>query len=140
MTGMMQGITLKAQKNGMSTWLDLSDKISTFDVTRELAYDVDFTTMDGEIVRMGKRERTIVQFTLLPCTAAELLANYTVLRGSDGLLILNYTDPLLNTSSTGYFWLDSNPFQHYMLKSVDNNVRYSVGEFVYRAKNAETYV
>mgnify|MGYP003571255223 CR=1 FL=1 len=140
MTGLMKGITLKAQKPGTETWLDLSNKLSTYDSWREISYDVDFPTMDGEIIRMGKRERPIVQFTLLPCTGAELLEYFSVLRGIDGLVYLQYTDPLLNTSAIGHFWLDSNPLNHYMLKSVDNNVRYSIGEFVYKCKTAETYV
>lgn len=140
MTGLMKGITLKIQKPGDSTWLDLSDKLSTFSAGRTIQYDADFATMDGEQIRMGKRERPLLQFTLLPCTGAELLEYYTTLRGRDGLVYILFTDPLLGTESTGYFWLNSDPFNNYMLKSVDGSVRYRFGELVYVGRNAETYV
>lgn len=140
MTGLMKGITLKIQKPGDSTWLDLSDKLSNYSAGRTIKYDAEFATIDGEEIRMGKRERPLVQFTLLPCTGAELLEYYGALRGSDGKVRLLYTDPLLATESTGYFWLNSDPFSDYMLKSVDGSVRYRIGELVYVGVNAETYV
>lgn len=139
MNGIMQGITLKAQLPGSGTWLDLSQKLSTYSAGRIITYDASFTTMDGEEVRLGKRERTQLRFTLLPCTGAELNEYYSKLRGIDGRVYLMYTDPILGASNTEYFWLDSEPFSEYMLKSVDNNVRYGVGEFVYKAVNANTY-
>lgn len=139
---MIRGILLKYMKpvsSVVSEWIDLTPYLSTYDVSKKTTYETTFVTITGEEVRVGKKERTQLSFSLIPLTGEEYGTFYEELRGRNGRVTFVYTDPLLNTEVAGDFWLDSDPFQQYALRSVDNQTRYKPGEFVYTSTFARTY-
>lgn len=135
---MIQGVYLRASIPGSSVWLDLSPTLSTYSLGKTVSYDADFVTMDGELIRIGKRERNILTFTLFPGTMQEIQQYYNTLRGKDGKVTLSYSDPMTSTFAVEDFFLDSDPFGEYALYSVDNKARYKIGEFVFRSVRAQT--
>lgn len=137
---MIQGVYLSAYVSG-SPWLNLTPKLSTYSLGKIVTYDTDFVTMEGELIRMGKRDRNIMRFTLLPSTMQEIQQYYNTLSGKEGKVKFSYTDPMTNRiTAIDDFFLDSDPFCEYALYSVDNEARFTIGEFVFRALYSQTAI
>lgn len=114
------------------TWiingLDLSAKLSTFSVDKEIKYQQIITTMDGAEHPVGGTARTVLRFSLFPMTEEESKTLERALRD----MTFDATYPENDTVKTETFRLDSSIENLFLLKSVDGKRRYRGGEIVLR--------
>lgn len=102
-----------------------SDKISTFNVTKEITYAKVMKTLNGKEVYRNKQERAILTFSLLPYCDATAERDYEVLH--KGEFVVQYTDPDTMYLKTQVMRIVSNLDRAFLLDSV-NGRRYYKGE------------
>lgn len=114
------------------TWIingtNFGDKLSTYRVDKEIAYQDVITTMDGTEHPVGKTSRTILRFSLLPMTEFESKELENVFRS----MVFDVTYPQNDGTKTETFRLDSDLNSIFLLKSIDGKRRYRGDEIVLR--------
>lgn len=111
---------------------NFSSRLSTYAVPKEVEYAKTITTIDGTERYIGRRDRDVVRFSLIPTSESDALADYTALSG--GTVTVSYTDPNGGiTKSNVEMSVSSNIEKVFALKSVDGNRYYKGGEIVLRA-------
>lgn len=111
--------------------LDLHTLLSTYHVTKEVTYAGIVTTLDGTEHARGKRQRTIISFSLLPLTEAQGMEIYNALL--DTTFTVTFTDPYATATQTGTFRVANNLDSTFALMSVDGKRRYTGGIILLRA-------
>lgn len=110
--------------------MDFHSKLSTYQVNYETTFQNLFTTMDGtEHGQLWKRP--IISFTLIPMTDSQASQLFTEL--SKPTIIVQYTNPHTNGTSTGVFRIASNLEAVFGLRSVDGNRYYKGSKITLRS-------
>lgn len=110
--------------------VDISGKLSTYDVSYDFEYPNIVTTLDGTEHFGAIRKRPIITFSLRPLTAAENAALYSAI--STASTLVTYTDPHANTDYTAYMRFDGSAEAKFALSSVDGNKYYKGGSLTLR--------
>lgn len=110
--------------------LNLSKKLSTFSVDREIKYRKTIITLDDVEHNIGGSSRPIVTASFLPLTDAEVKALYDEL--SKFTVPLTYTDPYIMRDVTRRMSLSSDLSQTFGLKSINGNWYYKGGNVILR--------
>lgn len=114
------------------TWIingtNIGEKLSTYRVDKEIAYQDVITTLDGTEYPVGKTSRTILRFTLLPVTEQESKELDRIFRSA----IFEATYPENGGTKTEAFRLDSDLNNIFLLNSTDGKRRYRGDEIVLR--------
>ena len=108
--------------------LDLSKKLSTYSVDKEVRYRKIITTLDDTEHPVSGSTRTIVKFTLLPMTDEES----SELEAALGPLVFESTFSANGVNKTEEVRLASDLQNLFLLKSVDGKKRYRGGQIVLR--------
>lgn len=108
--------------------LDLSKKLATYSVDKEVRYRKIITTLDDMEHPVSGSKRTIVRFTLLPMTEEESSELETAL----GSLVFESTFTVNGVDRTEDVRLASDLQNLFLLKSVDGKRRYRGGQIVLR--------
>ena len=103
--------------------LDLHTLLSTYNVTKEVTYAGVITTLDGTEHARGKRQRTIISFSLLPLTEEQGTELYNALL--DTTFPVTFTDPNSTATQTGTFRVVNDLDSTFALMSVDGKRRYT---------------
>jgi len=103
--------------------LDLHTLLSTYNVTKEVTYAGIITTLDGKEHARGKRQRTIISFSLLPLTEAQGMEIYNALL--DTTFSVTFTDPYSTATQTATFRVADDLDSTFALTSVDGKRRYT---------------
>ena len=103
--------------------LDLHTLLSTYNVTKEVTYAGVITTLDGKEHARGKRQRTIISFSLLPKTEEQGTELYNALL--DPTFPVTFTDPNSTATQTGTFRVVNDLDSTFALMSVDGKRRYT---------------
>lgn len=111
--------------------LDLSAKLSTYNVTHEVEVSDSITAIDGTEYT-AQRIRPTVSFSFIPLTDAQTAAIYEKLSALVG--VLTYTDPYLGRDNTIVARANSNLESVFGLRSIDGNRYYKGGKIVLRAR------
>ena len=117
-------MTIKLRING----IDFSKKLSSYRVTQEVTYDKVITTLGGKEMALGKRNRDVVSFSMLPLTEEEVTHFYDVL--SEDRIVVSYTK---DGASSTEMRIASNLESVFLLDSIDGKRRYRGGEIVLRS-------
>ena len=120
----MIGVTLKVGA------LDLSGRLSTYSLEREITYRKVVVTMDDKEHPYPGAQKDVVTFSLLPMTDAESAEVYNALAP----LIFNatYTSTYDGRDVTKQVRITSNLESEFLLLSVDGKRRYRGGEIQLR--------
>uniref|UniRef100_A0AAU8B704 Uncharacterized protein n=1 Tax=Dulem virus 33 TaxID=3145751 RepID=A0AAU8B704_9CAUD len=110
--------------------LDLSEKLSTYDVTYEITYRQVITTLDDMEHAYPGAKRPIVTFSLFPLTDDESAELYNTLK--DLIIVTTYTNQHLGTDEVRQLRLVSNIESTFALLSVDGKRRYKGGSIQLR--------
>lgn len=111
--------------------LDLHALLSTYNVKKEVTYAGVITTLDGAEHARGKRQRTVIDFSMLPLTEDQGMAVYNALRSTT--FSVTYTDPYATSVNTGTFRVSSDLDSTFALMSFDGKRRYKGGTIKLRA-------
>ena len=103
--------------------LDLRTLLSAYNVTKEVTYAGVITTLDGTEHARGKRQRTIISFSLLPLTEAQGTEIYNALL--DTTFPVTFTDPYSTETQTDTFRVVDDLDSTFALTSVDGKRRYT---------------
>lgn len=103
--------------------LDLHTLLSTYNVTKEVTYAGVITTLDGKEHARGKRQRTIISFSLLPLTETQGMEIYNALL--DTIFPVTFTDPYSTATQTATFRVADDLDSTFALMSVDGKRRYT---------------
>lgn len=109
------------------------DRLSTYEVDKEVTYKRVTTTIAGREIVKNKRVRPIVIFSLLPYTDSTAAADYNVLKSST--LTVTFTDPDTGNTLTKDMRIDSDLSHIFMLDSVDGNRYYKGGLITLRSND-----
>lgn len=111
--------------------LDLHTLLSTYNVTKEVTYAGIITTLDGTEHARGKRQRTIISFSLLPLTEAQGMEIYNALLATT--FPVTFTDPYATATQTATFRVADDLDSTFAIMSVDGKRRYTGGTIQLRA-------
>lgn len=111
--------------------LDLSDKLSTYNVTHEVEVSDSITAMDGTEY-IAQRIRPTVSFSFIPLTDEQTADIYEKLSALVG--VLTYTDPYLGRDNSLVARVNSNLESVFGLRSIDGNRYYKGGTITFRAR------
>lgn len=111
--------------------LDLSEKLATYSVDKEVRYRQIITTLDDTEHPVSGSKRNVVRFTLFPMTEEESNA----LEGALADLVFESTFTLHGADRTETVRLASDLQNLFLLKSVDGQRRYRGGQIVLRGVN-----
>ena len=124
---MIQGITLTFND------VDISNKLSTYNVTHEVESPVAITMMDGTEYYYQRR-RPVITFSYQPLTDAEIRRLHNALSDLTGEV--HYTDPNFTLEAFGMFRVTSNLEYVFALNSVDGNRYYKGATITLRQRTA----
>ena len=110
--------------------IDLHNKLSYYNVTKEITYKKVVTTLDGTEHASKGRKRDIITFSLFPMTDSESKSLYDAL--SSLIFQAKYTDTYTNADVENTVRVVSNIESMFLLKSIDGNRRYRGGEIQLR--------
>lgn len=111
--------------------LDLHARLSTYQVDYETEYQETMTAIDG--TEYGKAwHRPVISFSLYPLTDAQSKALYDELKKPS--VVVSYTDPHINSTSTATMRLTTNIEAVFGLRSVDGNRYYKGGTITLRQR------
>lgn len=105
--------------------LDLSQKLSTYQMNYEVTYRDVITTLDDVEHPYPGKDRPVVTFSLFPLTDEETAALYSELRKQ--ILSATYTNQHIGADETRQLRLVSNIESAFALLSVDGKRRYKGG-------------
>lgn len=105
--------------------LDVHERVSTYNVRREVSYSKVITTMDDTEHAARAKDRYIVEASFFPMTEAEATAYYKALK--DETVSVVFTDPYSGTSATKAMRVTSDLESAFALVSVDGKRRYKGG-------------
>ena len=103
--------------------LDLHTLLSTYNVTKEVTYAGIITTLDGTEHARGKRQRTIINFSLLPMTETQGMEIYNALLPAT--FPVTFTDSYSTATQTATFRVVNDLDSTFALMSVDGKRRYT---------------
>ncbi len=104
---------------------DVHEKVSTYNVRREVSYSKVITTMDDTEHAARSKDRYIVETSFFPMTEAESTAYYNALK-SDTVSV-TFTDPYSGADTVKTMRVTSDLEAAFALVSVDGNRRYKGG-------------
>lgn len=116
--------------------LDLSARVASYKVYREVSSAKTLTTMDSTEHTFGTTSRVVLEVSFWPMTEAESTALYDACRG---IVSIQYTDPYSVGDSNMAFKLSTNLESTFALVSVDGMRRYKGGTLTFRAVTASAY-
>lgn len=116
--------------------LDLSHRLSTFDVDKEITFGKTVTTMDNREHPGPVTTRTIISFSLWPLNEKENAELWSTLR--KGIFIARFTNPATRRTDSLQFRVASNFKSAFALRSVDGQRYYKGGIIKLRALNPDT--
>lgn len=105
--------------------LDLSGKLSTYDLTKDVSYRKIVTTLNDIDHPYPAKKKSVLKFSLFPLTDEESAELYDVL--SDTIVSVEYTDQFNNTDEIKRFRVDGGIESAFALRSVDGKRRYKGG-------------
>lgn len=105
--------------------LDVHEKVSTYNVRREVSYSKVITTMDDMEHAARGKDRYIVETSFFPMTEAESTAYYNALKGDT--VSVAFTDPYSGADAVKTMRVTSDLEAAFALVSVDGNRRYKGG-------------
>lgn len=105
--------------------LDVHEKVSTYNVRREVSYSKVITTMDDTEHAARSKDRSIVETSFFPMTEAESTAYYNALMGDT--VSVTFTDPYSGAGTVKTMRVTSDLEAAFALVSVDGNRRYKGG-------------
>ncbi len=105
--------------------LDVHDKVSTYNVRREVSYSKVITTMDDTEHAARSKDRYIVETSFFPMTEAESNAYYNALKNDT--VSVTFTDPYSEADTVKTMRVTSDLEAAFALVSVDGNRRYKGG-------------
>ena len=105
--------------------LDAHEKVSTYNVRREVSYSKVITTMDDKEHAARSKDRYIVETSFLPMTEAEASEYYNSLMGDT--VSVTFTDPYSGADIVKTMRVTSDLEAAFALVSVDGNRRYKGG-------------
>jgi hypothetical protein len=108
--------------------LDISKKLATYSVDKEVRYRKVITTLDDTEHPVSGSKRTVLQFTLLPMTDEESGELEAALEA----MVFESTFTVNGVDRTEDFRLDSDLQNLFLLKSVDGKRRYRGGKIILR--------
>lgn len=109
--------------------LDLTSKLSTYNVKIEYSSQIDVTTMDGT-EHFHEFKRPILSFKLIPLTDDEAADVFQKLRYSP--VTVTYTNQWLGTDITAQMRVGSNLESAFGIRSMNGNRYYKGGEITLR--------
>lgn len=124
---MIEGITL------IFNDVDISNKLSTYNVIHRVEKPVELTMMDGTEYYFQRR-RPEITFSYLPLTDAEIRRLHNALSDLTGEV--HYTDPNFSMEGFGQFRVISDIERIFALNSVDGNRYYKGGVITLRQRTA----
>lgn len=110
---------------------DFSPRLSTYNVTKETAYQTSVTTMGGVEHVAGVLSRDIVTFSLWPSQDAVADDDYAALRPR--IVSVTFTNPFTNANSTKQMRVTSDLSQVFGIVSANGHIYYRGGEISLRA-------
>nr|DAM90159.1 MAG TPA: hypothetical protein [Caudoviricetes sp.] len=105
--------------------LDVHEKVSTYNVRREVSYSKVITTMDDTEHATRSKDRYIVETSFFPMTEAESNAYYNALK-SDTVSV-TFADPYSEADTVKTMRVTSDLDAAFALVSVDGKRRYKGG-------------
>ena len=105
--------------------LDVHEKVSTYNVRREVSYSKVITTMDDTEHATRSKDRYIVETSFFPMTEAESTEYYNALTGDT--VSVTFTDPYSGADTVKTMRVTSDLDAAFALVSVDGNRRYNGG-------------
>lgn len=105
--------------------LDVHEKVSTYNVRREVSYSKVITTMDDMEHAARSKDRYIVETSFFPMTEAESAEYYNALIGDT--ISVTFTDPYSGADIVKAMRVTSDIDAAFALVSVDGNRRYKGG-------------
>ena len=105
--------------------LDAHEKVSTYNVRREVSYSKVITTMDDKEHAARSKDRYIVETSFFPMTEAESMEYYNALMGNT--VSVTFTDPYSGADIVKTMRVTSDLEAAFALVSVDGNRRYKGG-------------
>lgn len=111
--------------------LDLSKRISNYEVQMEVSYARVLKTLDGVEHAVRSSDRAVVSVSFSPMTDEEAAALYGALNSS--AVTVKFSNPYTKAVETKTMRVVSNMNAAFALKSVDGNVRYKGGTIQLRA-------
>ena len=105
--------------------LDVHEKVSTYNVRREVSYSKVITTMDDTEHAARSKDRYIVETSVFPMTEAESTVYYNALMGDT--ISVTFTDPYSGADIVKTMRVTSDLGAAFALVSVDGNRRYKGG-------------
>lgn len=105
--------------------LDVHEKVSTYNVRREVSYSKVITTMDDTEHAARSKDRYIVETSFFPMTESESTEYYNALMGDT--MSVTFTDPYSGADTAKTMRLTSDLEAAFALVSVDGNRRYKGG-------------
>lgn len=105
--------------------LDVHEKVSTYNVRREVSYSKVITTMDDTEHAARSKDRYIVETSFFPMTETESSEYYNSLMGDT--MSVTFTDPYSGADTVKTMRVTSDLEAAFALVSVDGNRRYKGG-------------
>ena len=105
--------------------LDVHEKVSTYNVRREVSYSKVITTMDDTEHAARWKDRYIVETSFFPMTEAEAAEYYNALKGDT--VSVAFTDPYSGVDTVKTMRVTSDLDAAFALVSVDGKRRYKGG-------------
>lgn len=105
--------------------LDVHEKVSTYNVRREVSYSKVITTMDDTEHATRSKDRYIVETSFFPMTEAESTEYYNALTGDT--VSVTFTDPYSGADTVKTMRVTRDLDAAFALVSVDGNRRYKGG-------------
>ncbi len=103
--------------------VNLTSRLASMTVSKEVTYKSVVTTRDGIEKPMNQFIRTVIDFTLLPSTPAQLTNYFNAMRGTG--ITVKYYDPYKGQDQTKVFRLVGSLEELFLLDAVDGHRYYS---------------
>lgn len=113
--------------------VNFSQKLSTYNVTKERAAQKIITTLAFQELAFGSHDRTIITVSFWPLTEKENAVLYSAMSGD---VEITYTDMYFGNTNTEVFRCLESVENDFALMSVDGKRRYKGGSIVFRAVSA----
>lgn len=107
--------------------IDISSRISTYALTRNVSYSRTVTTLDNIEHSSAAIIKPVLSFSLLPMTDAEVSTIYNALVSGNGFVETQYTEPNENAIIQRTMRLNSDLENIFLLDSINGNRYYSGG-------------